>query len=70
MLGSHTFFIPGCILIAIGLTLQAGATGAVKAVKMSANLSPGASQPAGMTSPPASRLAWPQAEAAGSSAVK
>ena len=38
MLGSHTFFIPGCILIAIGLTLQAGATGAVKAVKMSAKL--------------------------------
>jgi hypothetical protein len=38
MLGSHTLFIPGCILIAIGLTLQAGATGAVKAVKMSAKL--------------------------------
>ena len=41
MLGSHTFFIPGCILIAIGLTLQAGATGAVKAVKMSAKLASG-----------------------------
>ncbi len=38
MLGSHTFFIPGCIALAIGLTLQAGATGAVKAVKMSAKL--------------------------------
>jgi hypothetical protein len=38
MLGSHTFFIPGVIVFAIGLTLQAGATGAVKAVKMSAKL--------------------------------
>jgi hypothetical protein len=38
MLGSHTFFIPGCVVLAIGLTLQAGATGAVKAVKMSAKL--------------------------------
>ena len=38
MLGSHTLFIPGCIVFAIGLTLQAGATGAVKAVKMSAKL--------------------------------
>jgi hypothetical protein len=38
MLGSHTFFIPGVILIAIGLTLQAGATGAVKTIKVSAKL--------------------------------
>jgi len=38
MLGSHTLFIPGCVVLAIGLTLQAGATGAVKAVKMSAKL--------------------------------
>jgi len=38
MLGSHTFFIPGVIVFAIGLTLQAGATGAVKTVKMSAKL--------------------------------
>jgi hypothetical protein len=41
MLGSHTLFIPGVILIAIGLTLQAGATGAVKTVKMSAKLMSG-----------------------------
>jgi hypothetical protein len=59
MLGSHTLFIPGCLVLAIGLTLQAGATGAVKAVKMSAKLvsghqpaaggdtSPGAAQPPG-----------------------
>jgi hypothetical protein len=38
MLGSHALFIPGVILFAIGLTLQAGATSAVKAVKMSAKL--------------------------------
>jgi hypothetical protein len=41
MLGSHTLFVLGIILFAIGLTLQAGATGAVKTVKMSAKLLPG-----------------------------
>ena len=38
MLGSHVLFIPGVILLVVGLTLQAGATGAVKTVKMSAKL--------------------------------
>ena len=38
MLGSHTLFILGIILLVVGLTLQAGATGAVKAIKMSAKL--------------------------------
>ena len=39
MLGwSSTFFVLGIILFAIGLTLQAGATGAVKTIKMSAKL--------------------------------
>jgi hypothetical protein len=38
MLGSHALFIPGIVVIAIGATLQAGATGAVKTVKMSAKL--------------------------------
>jgi len=41
MLESHTLFILGVIVLAVGLTLQAGATGAVKAVKMSAKLLPG-----------------------------
>jgi hypothetical protein len=45
MLGSHTLFILGIILIAVGLTLQAGATGAVKAIKMSAKLVSGRQQP-------------------------
>ncbi len=38
MLGSRALLIPGIILMVIGLTLQAGATGAVKAIKMSAKL--------------------------------
>jgi hypothetical protein len=38
LLGSTTFFVLGVILLAVGLTLQAGATGAVKTIKMSAKL--------------------------------
>ena len=38
MLGSHALFIPGIVVVAVGFTLQAGATGAVKAVKLSAHL--------------------------------
>lgn len=38
MLGSRALFIPGIILIAVGFGLQSGATGAVKAVKMSSKL--------------------------------
>ncbi len=38
MLGSHALFIPGIFVLAVGVTLQAGATGAVKAIKMSAKL--------------------------------
>jgi hypothetical protein len=52
MLGSHTLFIAGCVVIAIGVTLQAGATGAVKAVKMSAKLVSGSQRAAGDDSPP------------------
>jgi hypothetical protein len=47
MLGSHTLFILGCVVLAIGLTLQAGATGAVKAIKMSAKLVSGHQHAAG-----------------------
>jgi hypothetical protein len=46
MLGSKVLFIPGIFLLAIGVTLQAGATGAVRAIKMSIKLTPGdAAQP-------------------------
>ena len=38
MLGSSVFFIPAVLVLALGLTLQAGATGAVKAIKLSAHL--------------------------------
>ncbi len=38
MLGSSVLFIPAIFVLALGLTLQAGATGAVKAIKMSAHL--------------------------------
>ncbi len=38
MLGSRALLIPGIVLLAIGLSLQAGATGSVKALKMSATL--------------------------------
>ena len=38
MLGSSLLFIPGIFVLALGVTLQAGATGAVRAIKMSATL--------------------------------
>jgi hypothetical protein len=38
MLGSDLLFIPGIVVLTAGATLQAGATGAVKTVKMSAKL--------------------------------
>jgi hypothetical protein len=38
LLGTHTFFVLGVILLVIGLSLQSGATGAVKAIKMSSKL--------------------------------
>ena len=41
MLGSKVLFIPGILVIAIGVTLQAGATGAVRAIKMSVSLTAG-----------------------------
>jgi hypothetical protein len=38
MLGFKWLFIPGIILLTVGVTFQAGATGAVKALKMSTKL--------------------------------
>ena len=38
MLGSKVLLIPGIFVFAIGITLQAGATGAVRAIKLSAKL--------------------------------
>ena len=41
LLGSHVFFGLGIVLLTVGLALQAGATGAVKAIKMSSKLADG-----------------------------
>jgi hypothetical protein len=41
MLGSKALLIPGIFVFAIGVTLQAGATGAVRAIKMSVSLTAG-----------------------------
>ena len=46
MVGTTALLIPGIVLLAIAVPLQAGATGAVRAIKMSASLTGGAkSQP-------------------------
>jgi hypothetical protein len=56
MIGSNTLFVLGVILLVVGATLQAGATGAVKTIKMSAKLmfgrEPTEGQPAGDGRPP------------------
>lgn len=49
MLGSHLLRIPGIVLLTVAAILQAGATGAVKAVKMSTSLT--APQPSGDRDP-------------------
>jgi len=49
MLGSKVLLIPGIFVLALGFTLQAGATGAVRAIKMSISL--GAGRPL-RTAPP------------------
>jgi uncharacterized membrane protein len=51
LLGSNALLALGIILLTLGLTLQAGATSAVKAIKMSAKLAAGnvVDQPAGST---------------------
>lgn len=41
MLGSHALFVPGVLVLLVAVTLQAGATGAVRALKMSVSLRPG-----------------------------
>ena len=38
MLGSKALFVPGLFVMTLGITLQAGATGSVKAIKMSSKL--------------------------------
>jgi hypothetical protein len=66
MLGSSplVIFILGVIFFAVGLTLQAGATGAVKTIKMSAKLVSG-HQPPGDQAPPPGDQARPGGTAGG-----
>jgi hypothetical protein len=45
LLGSNVLFVLGIVLLVVGFTLQAGATGAVKAIKMSAKLAAGGVSP-------------------------
>jgi hypothetical protein len=52
MLGSKLLLIPGILILAIAVTLQAGATGAVRAVKLSAKLLTGRNPRAAATEPP------------------
>jgi hypothetical protein len=59
MLGSRALFIPGLVVFLIGLTLQAGTTSAVKAVKMGAKLISG--RPAAVGQPLPSRPGPPAA---------
>ena len=58
MLGSKALLIPGLVVVAVGVTLQAGATGAVSALKMSVTLTsarhgPAEGGPAGGSGAPA-----------------
>jgi hypothetical protein len=61
LLGSKAVFVLGVLLLVIGFTLQAGATGAVKAIKMSAKLVSDrpASMPSAPTAGPPERRASP-----------
>ncbi len=62
MLGSSLLFIPGIFVLALGVTLQAGATGAVRAIKMSATLTTAGR---GSSPPPDRRPERPRASEAG-----
>jgi hypothetical protein len=54
LLGSPAVFPLAVVLLVAGFTLQAGATGAVKAIKMSAKLATGNVSPPSTESPTAS----------------
>jgi hypothetical protein len=60
MLGSSLLHIPGLLVLSFGVILHAGATGAIRAIKMSAKLIAGRSTPAA-TAP----LANPNSESSG-----
>ena len=45
LLGSNALFALGVLFLVVGFALEAGATGAVKAIKMSAKLAAGRAEP-------------------------
>jgi hypothetical protein len=47
MLGSPVLVVPGVVLLVLGATLQAGATGAVRAIKLNTALGPGPQRASG-----------------------
>lgn len=51
MLGSKPLLVPGIVALTLGFTLQAGATGAVRAIKMSVTLTTGKQSNAGPHAP-------------------
>ena len=60
MLGTHALLIPGIVVVTLAATLQAGATGAVKTVKMSAKLvAPAVSEPHEVGESPVTRSPEP-----------
>jgi hypothetical protein len=63
MLGSKALLIPGIFVFAIGITLQAGATGAVRAIKVSASLTAGRHSPT--VAPPEARSSETEQQALG-----
>jgi hypothetical protein len=63
MLGSHALFVLGMVVLAIGLTLQAGATSAVKTIKMSVKLASGGAGPPTARHCPAMASLWPASRA-------
>jgi uncharacterized membrane protein len=56
LIGSPVLRVPGFVIFGIGVTLQVGATGAVRAVKMGSKLGPGATRPDGGAAQPTGQV--------------
>ncbi len=67
MLGSHALFVPGIVVTAVGFALEAGASSAVRAIKMSMKLLAGGALEALDPEPPAAAPAAEEPATAGSS---
>ena len=67
MLGSHALFVPGIVVTAVGFALEAGASSAVRAIKMSMKLLAGGALEASDPEPPAAAPPAEEPATAGSS---